>query len=224
MPLINVYREGLKGYQSVLAFQEKLFQQNIQSKEQGLPTANHLIFCEHYPVYTLGKSGKRENILVSNKDMQADFFHVNRGGDVTFHGPGQLVVYPVLDLETFGFGLAEYITRLEETVIKSLQPYGINAQRLAGAPGIWVINHDDKEFAERKICAIGVKASRQITMHGIAVNISTDLSYFDKIVPCGLKGKGVTSLQKETCLSISIQEYEDTFLKAFKEVFKTTEV
>lgn len=212
---LNILDIGRKKYAEVLNLQEELFYRNVDAKLRQLPTENHLILCEHEPVYTLGKSGDRQNILVSNEEMNADFFHTNRGGDVTFHGPGQLVVYPILDIDRFSIGLARYIFQLEESVIQSLLTYGIRAERVDGAAGIWL----KQNGPERKICAIGVKASRNITMHGLAVNISTDLTYFQKIVPCGLANKPVTSLQQELKQPVDMNEYKDRFLVSFRRVF-----
>jgi len=205
---------GLKKYLEVLQLQEELFNKNIKAKLNENPTENYLILCEHEPVFTLGKSGKRENILVSNEDMNAEFFHVNRGGDVTFHGPGQLVVYPILDLDVLQIGLAQYILQLEETIIVSLKEYGLKGERIEDAAGIWLRDNTD-----RKVGAIGVKASRNITMHGIAININTDLSYFDKIRACGLEGKGTTSIQKELREETSLEDYKKIFTKKFSDVF-----
>ncbi len=219
---IELIDTGLKPYQEVLALQEALFNKNIAAKEKGEPTHNYLILCEHPPVFTLGKSGKRSNILVSDADMHAEFYHINRGGDVTFHGPGQLVAYPILDVESLHMGLAEYIMNIEETIIRSLIPYQLTGERIDGAAGIWLRN-DTGTPHDRKIGAIGIKASRQITMHGLAVNINTDLSYFDKIVPCGLEGKGVTSLSKELQRTVTIEDYKPHFIESFMEVFKCTE-
>ncbi len=207
---------GLTKYLNVLHLQEKLFNKNIEAKLNGIPTTNSVILCEHEPVFTLGKSGKCENILVSDEEMHAEFYHVNRGGDVTFHGPGQLVVYPILDLDTLHIGLAQYIFLLEETIIESLKEYGLRGERIENAAGIWL-----RENKDRKIGAIGVKASRNITMHGIAINVNTDLSYFDKIVPCGLEGKETTSLQKESGNFFSIDDFKKIFVTTFKKVFST---
>lgn len=204
---------GLKPYPEVLSVQEQLFHKNIEAKLTAAPTENHLVLCEHPPVFTLGKSGKRENILVSDEQMQAEFYHVNRGGDVTFHGPGQLVVYPIVDLDVLNIGMAQYIHLLEESIIQSLLPYGLKGIRIEGAAGIWLTKPD------RKIGAIGVKASRNITMHGIAINVNTELSYFDKILACGLKGKETTSLQKELGESVSFNEFKEAFVAAFENVF-----
>lgn len=213
MSSFKVIDLGLKKYLDVLQVQEEHYNKNIEAKLKQEPTENYLILCEHEPVFTLGKSGKRENILVSDEEMNAEFYQVNRGGDVTFHGPGQLVVYPILDLDNLQIGLAQYIFLLEETIIESLKDYGLNGERIEGAAGIWL------RIPDRKIGAIGVKASRNVTMHGIAININTDLSYFDKIVPCGLEGKETTSLQKELGKEISIEGYKKIFVEKFQNVF-----
>ena len=205
---------GLKPYQEVLQLQEKLFEENIEAKLQNKPTQNYLILCEHNPVFTLGKSGKRANILVSDEDMHAEFYHVYRGGDVTFHGPGQLVAYPILDLDTLQISLSQDIYQLEEIIIESLKNYGLQAQRLEGAAGIW-LGDADNSILNRKICAIGVKASRNITMHGLAINIHTDLSYFDKIVACGLPNKSTTSLQKELNFPVQMCDYKAILINEF---------
>ncbi|MBL0308202.1 MAG: lipoyl(octanoyl) transferase LipB [Bacteroidetes bacterium] len=206
---------GLKKYAEVLHMQEELFNNNVEAKLRGVATQNTIILCEHEPVFTLGKSGHRENILVSKEEMKAEFYHTNRGGDVTFHGPGQLVVYPILDLDKLEIGLAKYIAKLEETIIETLKAYNIIGQRLDGAAGIWI---KDKG-PERKICAIGVKASRNITMHGLAININTDLSYFGKIIPCGLENKQVTSIQKELNQVVDLEKYKKAFITTFVREF-----
>jgi lipoyl(octanoyl) transferase len=218
MTPIEIIDLGEMPYQSVLARQEELFQQNLIAKELGQNTKNYLLLCEHPPVFTLGKSGKRSNILVSDEEMQAEYYHVNRGGDVTFHGPGQLVVYPIFDLDTFHIGLAEYIHQLEEVIIHSLNTFGISASRIDGAAGIWLLANE-KLLEDRKICAIGVRASRHITMHGLAFNVNTDLTYFDKIIPCGLTGKGVTSLSTELQHPVTMADYKTVFLNSFCKIF-----
>lgn len=214
MKSVSIFNLGVSRYLSVLRLQEELYRRNIAAKLSGSKTNNFLILCEHEPVFTLGKSGNRSNILVSDEEMNAEFYSVNRGGDVTFHGPGQLVIYPVLDLDSFGLGLAQYIHLIEEAIIVSLKDYGLYGERIPDAPGIWLRNKYDS-----KIGAIGVKASRNVTMHGAAVNIHTDLSYFTKIRACGLTGKQTTSLQKELNRLVSLAEYKAKFLTAFKEVF-----
>jgi len=219
---IQVIDTGIKPYLQVLALQEELFHKNVTAKEKGEATQNYLILCQHPPVFTLGKSGKRENILVSDADLHAEFYHANRGGDVTFHGPGQLVVYPILDLDSLHMGVAQYIMNIEEVIINSLQPYQLKGERIEDAAGIWLRNTNGTPH-DRKIGAIGVKASRNVTMHGLAFNVNTDLSYFDKIVPCGLEGKGVTSLQKELNREVSFEEYKLHFLQSFMHVFNCRE-
>lgn len=211
---VQLIDTGLKKYQEVLALQEELFAKNLEAKQNNRPTSNYLILCEHFPVYTLGKSGKRENVLVAGKEMKAEFYHVNRGGDVTFHGPGQLVAYPVFDLDAMHIGVAQYIFNLEESVIQSLKEFGLSGERVEGAAGVWLQN--------RKIAAIGAKVSRHITMHGLAVNINTDLSYFNNIIACGLQGKGTTSLQKELGKEILMADYSKIFLHCFEKLFGIT--
>ena len=239
MSSVKIIDVGLKKYLEVLQLQEELFNKNIEAKLNASATENYLILCEHEPVFTLGKSGKRENILVSDEEMNAEFYHVNRGGDVTFHGPGQLVVYPVLDLDVLQIGLAQYILQLEETIIESLKEYGLKGERIEDAAGIWLRKSDVRsqmsdvntshafasssdighQTSDYKVGAIGVKASRNITMHGIAININTDLSYFNKIRACGLEGKGTTSLQKELAREISLEDYKKIFVEKFCAVF-----
>jgi lipoyl(octanoyl) transferase len=163
------------------------------------PSKNYLLFCEHQPVFTMGKSGKENNLLIEKgllKQKGIDFFRINRGGDITFHGPGQIVGYPILDLESFGLGIKNYIYLLEESIIRCLKEYNIVAGRLDGATGVWLTS--DKPNQARKIAAIGVRASRHITMHGFAFNINTDLSYYQYINPCGFVDKGVTSVELES--------------------------
>ena len=186
--------------------QEKLFAETIERKRQNLPTENHLIFCEHPHVYTLGKSGKEQNMLLNMIQLQAknaSFVHTNRGGDITYHGPGQLVGYPIFDLETFGIGLKQYIHLLEKSIIQVLENYGIKAEQLDSATGVWI---DVNGKNPRKICALGVRSSRFVTMHGFALNVNTDLNYFNYINPCGLTDKGVTSLEKELGRKVDVEE------------------
>ena len=201
----NVYVEnwGKQRYIHAWNKQEKLLESIIRIKKQNrstkkrIETPNYLIFLEHHPVYTLGKSGDIHNLLIdksilSEKDV--DFVKSNRGGDITFHGPGQLVVYPILDLENFFTDIHLYLRKLEDVIIQTLNDFGIKGQRSPGETGVWL---DIGTPFARKICAMGIRASRWVTMHGFALNINTDLSYFDNIIPCGIKGKGVTSMQKE---------------------------
>ena len=178
--------------------QTEWFDTLVCAKAQGEPYENRIIMCEHPHVYTLGRSGKENNMLLNDdqlKAIQATLFHIDRGGDITYHGPGQITGYPVFDLDTWKLGLKQYIDRLEETIIRFLAIYGIKGERLAGATGVWI--DPDVPGKARKICAIGVKSSRFVTMHGFALNINTNLDYFSLINPCGFKDKGVTSLEKE---------------------------
>jgi lipoyl(octanoyl) transferase len=190
---------SLIGYRAAWDYQEKLFQELMQKKlsgERSFP--GYLLFCEHPPVFTLGKSGSPDNLLI-NEQMLArvgiEFYRINRGGDITYHGPGQIVGYPILDLEQFGLGIKSYIDVLEDSVMKLLAGYGISSGRMAGATGVWLDAGDPKKA--RKICAIGVRASRHITMHGFAFNVNTDLTKYQYINPCGFTDKGVTSMEKE---------------------------
>ena len=217
---------GLIDYKQCWDYQTKLFDATVQLKIQNrkfpdnsVSTKNHLIFCEHPHVYTLGKSGDLKNLLIDGqkrKEKNISFYKINRGGDITYHGPGQLVVYPILDLDYFFSDIHKYLRLLEETVILTLQDYGIVGQRLEGFTGVWV---DDKKENPRKICAIGVKCSRWVTMHGIGFNINSNLDYFKHIVPCGIEDKSVTSLQKETNQEIDMEELKLRFKKNFKILF-----
>lgn len=215
-PEIQIINPGTDTYAAILKFQETLFNKNIAAKLEGRPTANYLLLCEHLPVFTLGKSGKRENILVNDGELKAEYHQINRGGDVTYHGPGQLTVYPILDLDTFHIGIAQYIWNLEESIIRSIRSYGLAGERIEGAAGIWLRNPD------RKIGAIGAHTSRNVTMHGLAVNVNTDLSWFDKIISCGIRNKGVTSLQKELGREVDFGAYEKEFTNRFLEVFNAS--
>lgn len=189
---------GHIGYADALTVQTGAFDALLHAKAEGAKGENMLYFCEHHPVLTIGKSGKESNLLISEQLLQqrgVSFFHTNRGGDITYHGPGQITGYPVFDLEYWHLGLKQYIHTLEEIIIRFLALYGIKGERLEGATGVWI--DPEVKGRARKICAIGVKSSRYVTMHGFALNINTDLSYFSLINPCGFTDKGVTSLQKE---------------------------
>lgn len=199
---------GLIDYKKCWQYQESLFESIINQKKanraHGLKnkTNNYLLFCEHPHVYTLGRNGNNNNLLVSSElltERGAQFYNTNRGGDVTYHGPGQLVCYPILDLDNFFTDINKYLRKLEEAIILTLKPYGINGERSKGETGVWIGVGSQKA---RKICAIGVKTSRWVTLHGFAFNISTDLTYFKNIIPCGIVGKSVTSLEKELNKSI----------------------
>ncbi len=193
-----IYKDlGSSAYAEAWEYQEKLFSGIIDAKLSDANTPNYLLFCEHPHVYTLGKSGSESNLLLNQallEEKGATFFRTNRGGDITYHGPGQIVGYPILNLEAFGIGIRKYIELLEEAVILFLKEYGIRASRLEGASGAWL---DVGSPHVRKICAIGVRTSRSVTMHGFAFNINTDLDFFSYINPCGFVDKGVTSMEKE---------------------------
>jgi lipoyl(octanoyl) transferase len=221
---------GLIDFSKCWDLQESLLQKGVQQKminresatDHTLPQ-HHLIFCEHPHVYTLGKSGHEKHLLVNDawlKKMNAVYYRINRGGDITYHGPGQLVGYPVLDLDQFFNDIHKYLRYLEEAVIIMLAQYGIKGNRIEGLTGVW-LDADDPVKA-RKICAYGVRCSRWITMHGFALNINTDLEYFNHIVPCGITDKAVTSMQKELGYVVDINAVKEKMLKAFAAVFNCT--
>jgi lipoyl(octanoyl) transferase len=199
---------GLIPYRTAWDDQEKLYAGLMGKKLSGEKSfPGYLLFCEHTPVFTLGKSGSRENLLINEQLLAQkgiEFYQINRGGDITFHGPGQIVGYPILDLEQLNLGIRTYIEKLEEAVISVLREYGITAGRLSGATGVWI--DPDLPTAARKICAIGVKAGRHITMHGFAFNVNTDLSYYQYINPCGFVDKGITSMEKELGMAQDMEE------------------
>jgi len=212
---IKIIDLGHKSYIESLEVQENYFNGTISLKRSNRktdnpqPTHNYLLWVEHPPVFTLGKSGKMEHLLVDKEALAEkgiEFYQTNRGGDITFHGPGQLVVYPIFDLDNFFTDIHKYLRFLEEAVIETLKEYGLNGSRSQGETGVWL--EVGTPFA-RKICAMGVRASRWVTMHGLAFNINTDLSYFDHIVPCGIQGKGVTSLSKELGREIGLEEVKE---------------
>lgn len=218
MAAVKLLDLGLMPYGNVLATQEELFNTNLNAKAKEQPTSNTLILCEHPPVYTLGKSGKSQNILVDRDNLNAELFQVTRGGDVTFHGPGQLVVYPILDLDTLSISVAQYVYNLEELIIQTIAEYDIVGERIEGASGVWIGAGTPKA---RKISAVGAKVSRHITMHGLAVNVNTDLNWFSKIVSCGLANMGVTSLQQELGKPIDMQQFKTIMLAKWQHVFHT---
>ncbi len=201
-------------YAECWQLQQQLFDALILSKrdeEQEEQSAGHILMVEHPAVYTLGKSGKSDNILFSEEQLSAigaQFFRIDRGGDITFHGKGQIVLYPILDLERLGIGLKEYISSLEQAVIDTVAHWGIEAGRIEGAAGVWIT----KGASRNKICAIGVKSSRYVTMHGLAMNVETDLKYFNYINPCGFTDRGVTSLEVEAAQSVSMEEAKQLLL------------
>lgn len=197
--ITEFHKLGVIDYQKCWDYQEILFNEILnQKKENKTGIKNHLIFCEHPHVYTLGKSGSENNLLINYIQLQAKnaaFYKINRGGDITYHGPGQLVGYPILNLTAFNLGIKDYIHSIEESIIIALEQFGIKAERLEGAIGVWLDTNNPKKT--RKICAIGVRTSNWVSMHGFAFNINNDLSYFNHINPCGFTDKAVTSLEKE---------------------------
>ena len=206
---------GLVDYRAAWDRQERIFADAIHRKQAGLPVVNRLVLCEHPHVYTLGKSGKEENMLldaIQLKAKKAEFVRTNRGGDITYHGPGQLVGYPILDLEHYGLGLKRYIYIIEEAIIRLLAGYGISAGRLEGATGVWLDAH---EPSARKICAIGVRSSHFVTMHGFALNVNTYLDYFNYIHPCGFVDKGVTSMSRELGCTVDMESVKSALCGLF---------
>lgn len=239
-------------YQQAWDYQEELLQQNLKVKSElrmladkqksvvmsgepvveipsydtshaSLITHHHLLFVEHPPVYTLGKSGDVKNILISEEERKQkgiEYFPTNRGGDITFHGPQQIVGYPILDLEKFETDIGKYLRKLEEVIILTLADYGLKGERSQGETGVWL--EPDVKGNERKICAMGVRCSRWITMHGFAFNVNTDLDYFNYIIPCGIENKQVTSLQKELGRAIDFAEAKEFVKRNFEKVFDVT--
>ncbi len=205
---------GVVPYAEAWERQQRRFNDKIQAKMQGAKPSCDFILVEHLPVYTLGKHGKASNMLLSEEALQrvgAELYHIDRGGDITYHGPGQITGYPIFDLEQLGIGLKQYIYNIEELIIRVLADYGIQGFRIDGATGVWVGNN--------KICAIGVRASRYVTMHGFALNVNTDLRYFSYINPCGFTDKGVTSLQQELGHEVPIEEVKQKLYHAACEIF-----
>ncbi|TAE01158.1 MAG: lipoyl(octanoyl) transferase LipB [Bacteroidetes bacterium] len=222
---VFVQQIGIMPYAEAWAYQEKLFQKVIDQKLENRdaqsqnPTENYLIFCQHPHVYTLGKSGKDSHLLIDEqklKEIEATYFQINRGGDITYHGFGQVVAYPILDLDNFFTDIHKYLRFMEEAVIKTLADYSILASRIDKLTGVWIGANTENP---RKICAIGVKTSRWVTMHGFALNVNTDLSYFQHIVPCGITDKAVTSMQKELGKTLIISEVEQKLMFHLAELF-----
>lgn len=228
---------GHKAYKETWDYQELLLKKNIDIKttlrqletvssqpstvDCQLSTQNYLLFVEHPPVYTLGKSGNEDNILMSEQELKIngiEFFHINRGGDITFHGPEQLVGYPILDLENFKTDIGWYLRSLEEVIILTLAEYGLTGERSKGETGVWI--EPGVKGKERKICAMGIKCSRWITIHGFAFNVNTDLNYFNNIIPCGIQNKQVTSLEKELGRKVSMVEVKEKVKHNFEKIFE----
>ncbi len=217
---------GLIDYKQCWDFQEELFAEILAVKSSNrkenktVATKNHLIFCEHPHVYTLGKSGDEKNLLVNEdylKSRGATFHKINRGGDITYHGPGQIVGYPILDLDNFFTDIHKYLRFLEEAVILTLKEYGLETERSPGETGVWF---DVGTTRARKICALGVKSSRWVTMHGFAFNVNSDLSYFGNIIPCGISDKSVTSIQKELGMEVDVNKVRHKLKAHLVELFE----
>lgn len=234
MQKVNFIDIGLVDYREGWAYQEKLFSEitSVKISNRDKPaaeqvhTSNYLIFCEHPHVYTLGKSGSEEHLLLNEsglKEKNATYYKINRGGDITYHGPGQIVGYPILDLDNFFTDIHKYLRFLEEVIILTLADYGLKGARYPGYTGVWLDANAEGACGEhriaRKICAMGVRTSRWVTMHGFAFNINCDLSYFQNIIPCGINDKAVTSLAKELGREVDINEVKEKVKKHFKEVF-----
>lgn len=220
---------GLMDYKACWDFQENLFNETIAQKianrnlapEQQIETKNHLLFVEHPHVYTLGKSGDASHLLINESELekkQATYYKINRGGDITYHGPGQLVGYPILDLDHFFTDIHKYLRLLEETIILTLDEYGIKAGRSKGETGVWL--DEDNIFKARKICAMGVRCSRWVTMHGWGFNVNSNLDYFSNIIPCGIQDKAVTSLNKELGQNVDMGEIKEKLKKHFSTLFE----
>ena len=218
---------GLVDYQQAWEYQTQLFNQILEIKKENRdkpaqdqqPTTNYLLFCEHPHVFTLGKSGEEKNLLIKKEALAtigAAYYHINRGGDITYHGPGQIVVYPIFDLENFFTDIHQYMRLLEESVIQTLKELGIESGRIKGLTGVWL---GEGEQA-RKICALGVKSSRWVTMHGLAFNVNTNLSYFDYIVPCGIDDKAVTSVAKEVGGQVDIASIKSQLSRKLESLFE----
>jgi len=229
--LQKVYFEdlGVKSYQPTWDYQETLLAKNTAIKSLAREhnedvkltnTEHRFIMVEHPPVFTLGKNGKREHVLVSEEQLEKlgiEFFHINRGGDITYHGPQQIVGYPILDLDKFKTDLGWYLRSLEQVIIDTIAEYGLKGERSAGETGVWL--EPENPFMARKICAMGIKCSRWITMHGFALNVNPDLSHFEYIVPCGIQGKTVTSLEKELGRKVDYEEVKQKIKKHFAHIF-----
>src|SRR5690606_17547324 len=220
---------GIIDYKDAWDYQEKVFSATVEQKitnrnldpSRQQPTSNYLLFCQHPHVYTLGKSGKEEHLLLDSdhrKEKKVEYYRINRGGDITYHGPGQLVGYPILDLDNFFTDIHRYIRTLEEAVIRTLSDFRLDAGRIPGLTGVWL--GYDGQTSPRKICAIGVKTSRWVTMHGFALNVNPDLSYFNHIVRCGISDKAVTSMQLELARPIAVAEVADLLRKHLADLFE----
>ncbi len=224
---IDIIDLGVIDFKEAWEYQTSLFERVLSIKAQNRSTSeanhsateNYLLFCEHPHVYTLGKSGKESNLLLKQEELSsvsASYYHINRGGDITYHGPGQLVGYPIIDLENFFTDIHQYMRFLEEAVIQTLQEFGLKSGRIAGLTGVWI----DIDIRPRKICAFGVKTSRWVTMHGFALNINADLTYFNHIVPCGIQDKAVTSMKAELGREIEMKQVQQVLQNKIVNLFE----
>jgi len=214
---------GHQSYKQVWDYQESLLQGKIKAKQSNSSEPDYLLFVEHNPVYTLGKNGKEKNLLINQQMLEAkgiEYFHINRGGDITFHGPEQLVGYPIIDLDNYKTDLGWYLRGLEEVIILTIGEYGLKGERSAGETGVWL--DASIKGKERKICAMGIRCSRWVTMHGFALNVNVDLNYFNFITPCGIQDKQVTSIKKELCGSVDLNEVKEKVTRNFELVFDTS--
>lgn len=226
LPEVQLLDLGLIDYKKAWDLQETLFNISIQDKikirngEHEIHIKNYILFCEHEHVFTLGKSGSIANLLLDEAGLEkehATYYKINRGGDITYHGPGQIVVYPIFDLDQFFTDIHKYMRFLEEAVIQTLKEFGIEAGRVPGLTGVWIEGETERA---RKICAMGVKSSRWVTMHGIGFNVNSDLSYFSHIIPCGIDDKAVTSMQQELGKSLSMSEVTDVLKQKLADQFR----
>jgi lipoyl(octanoyl) transferase len=226
LPEVQLLDLGLIDYKKAWDLQETLFNISIQDKikirngEENIRINNYILFCEHEHVFTLGKSGSIANLLLDEAGLEkehATYYKINRGGDITYHGPGQIVVYPIFDLDQFFTDIHKYMRFLEEAVIQTLKEFGIEAGRVPGLTGVWIEGETERA---RKICAMGVKSSRWVTMHGIGFNVNSDLSYFSHIIPCGINDKAVTSMQQELGKSLSMTEVTDVLKQKLADQFR----
>jgi lipoyl(octanoyl) transferase len=234
MEIVEFRDLGSMEYKEAWDYQENLLQENLKIKSvihssnevidpKSLPTKHYLLFVEHPPVYTLGKSGKIEHVLINEEERHQqgiEFFHTNRGGDITFHGPQQIVGYPIFDLEKFYTDIGRYLRELEEVIIQTLAEYGIIGGRSAGETGVWI--DAAIKGKERKVCAMGVRCSRWVTMHGFALNVNTDLNYFNHIIPCGIPNKKVTSIKEELRREVNMEDVKEKLKKNFEKVFNVS--
>ncbi len=221
LPIIKYYDLKIIDYLDALKLQKKLFQKLIDNKKNNIPNKeSYILSCEHSHVYTLGKHGNKNNLLINNevlKKNKASFYDVDRGGDITYHGPGQIVIYPIFDLTNFKIGIKEYVNKIEQSIINTVEIYGIKPIRIKNAPGIWINNNNKL----RKICAIGIKASHNITMHGLALNVNTNLDYFNNINPCGFIDRSTSSLQNELNRKMNIEKIKAEILDNIGLIFNT---